>query len=495
MRKLLYVTAILLSSGGIYAQNEEDALRYTQQYFGGTARNMSMAGSMSALGGDYSNVLTNPAGLARFKRSNFSTTMSLENPNSTSTFMGTNTTERGLAAKFNSISYIKAYNLDPNKFSNWFGVTMGLGYNRIRSFEDRFRYTGTADSSIIHSFINEANGTLDTMLFNSFPFGAALAYEVFAMDPELGSSNTYTTEFNAGQAIHDREVIRRGGMSEYNFSLAGNYANKLFIGGSFNVTRVNYSEFFDHNETYTVDSLWLNSTRYTGDLDIKGWGYSARLGVIFLPTDWIRLGIAAQTPTVYYMRDQWSNNMWSNTDDPTNPDKFIDPAFVPTGSYNYKVRTPFRANASLGLVFKKFGSIGAEVEFVDYSGASLADKRFSPAPYSFATENTQIENLYRSVFNYKLGVEARVTKQAYVRGGFAYFPSHFRESSGNFQYPSIFYTGGLGYNFGKFYIDAAVVMRSQKQDYYAYDPAINGSRAELDIRNGQYLLTFGIRIE
>ncbi len=495
MKKLIYLGVILLSSSLTYGQNEEDALRYSQLYFGGSARNMSMAGAMSALGGDYSNVLSNPAGLARFKRSNFATSFSLENPTSKGTFYGTNINERGLAAKYNSLSYIKAYNMDPNKYSNWFGLTMGLGYNRIQTFEDRFRYSGTADSSIIHSFINEANGTPDSLIYDAFPFGAGLAYDVYAMDPTGGSSNTYVTQFNAGQAVHDRTIKRKGGMSEYNLTMSGNYANKLFIGGSVNMTRVKYSENYEHNEAYTVDSLWLNSIRYTGDLEIKGWGYNVRAGIIILPTDWIRIGIAAQTPTLFFLKDYWSNNMSANTDDTSFPEKTISPGNIPTGNYNYKVRTPFRASASIGLVLKKLGSIGGEVEFVDYTGASLSDKRYSPAPYSFSTENSQIENIYRSVVNFKIGIEARVRKQAYVRGGFAYYPSPYKESSRNVQYPSIFYTGGLGYNFGTFYMDAAFVLKTLKQDYYAYDSSINGSHAELDIKNSRYMLTLGFRIK
>jgi long-subunit fatty acid transport protein len=373
---------------------------------------------------------------------------------------------------------------------------MGLGYNRIRSFEDRFHYTGTADSSIIHSFIKEANGTNDSLIFDAFPFGAGLAYDVYAMDPHPTVPNSYTTAFSSGQAVHNREVIRKGGMAEYNFSMSGNYGNKLFVGGSLNATRVRYSEDFTHRETYTgADSLWLNSTQYTGSLDIKGWGYNVRAGLIFLPTDWIRIGLAAQTPTYYVLKDFWTNNMSANTDDPEIPNKTVSPEFVPTGSYDYRLRTPFKANASLGLVLKKVASIGAEVEYVDYAGSSLSSKRFSSAPYAFTVENQQIDNLYRSVFNVKAGVEARINPQTYVRGGFAYYPSPYKSSSGNVQYPTTFYTGGLGYNFGSFYVDAAFVLKKLQQDYYAYDPTLSGSRALIDVKNSQYLLTLGFRIK
>jgi hypothetical protein len=53
----------------VSAQNEFDALRYSTIGSGGTARTMGMAGSFSAIGADASAVMTNPAGIAAFRRS------------------------------------------------------------------------------------------------------------------------------------------------------------------------------------------------------------------------------------------------------------------------------------------------------------------------------------------------------------------------------------------------------------------------------------------
>ena len=50
------------------AQNEEDALRYSNVFFGGTARYMGVGGAFGALGADISVLNINPAGMARFKK-------------------------------------------------------------------------------------------------------------------------------------------------------------------------------------------------------------------------------------------------------------------------------------------------------------------------------------------------------------------------------------------------------------------------------------------
>lgn len=489
MKKFVTGLGLLLLSVGVWGQNEDDALRYSMTYFGGTARNVGMAGTMAAFGGDFSVVAQNPAGLARIRKSNFSTTLNIESPGSTADFLGTENSSRGSAGNLSNLSYVKAYELDPDKFNNWYGVQLGMGMTRINSFHQRINYTGTADSSILHSFIRDAAGTPDSLIYDAFPFGAGLAYDVFAIDP--APDNQYVTDFTSGNAIHDRTITRKGGMNEFSFSLSGNYANKLYLGGTFNAIRVKYSDNFRHRETYTDTSLWLRSIDYTGTLDIEGWGYNLRIGAIFLPVDWVSVGVSAQLPTAFNLSDSWSNNMTADTDD---GGKFVDPAFVPTGSYDYKLRTPFRANGSLGIVLEQFGSIGAEVEFVDYSSAFLSSPRFSSAPYSFAAENAQIENIYRSVLNYKIGAEARVNSQAYLRGGFALYASPFKEGKGNANYPTLFYTGGAGYNWGDVYVDGALVLQQKKFDYFAYDPTINGSNATIDQRNFQVMFSLGLRL-
>jgi long-subunit fatty acid transport protein len=311
------------------------------------------------------------------------------------------------------------------------------------------------------------------------------------MDPDPFMPNTYVTGMSAGQVMHNRMVKRKGGMTEYNFNIAGNYGNKLFLGGTINAVNINYEESFTHSETSMAAATnGLNGFDYTGDLDIGGWGWNARLGAIVLPVDWIRIGAGFQTPTFLRLNDYWTNNMTTYTDSMTYN---IGVGYVPSGSYKYNVRTPFRANASVGFVLKKFASIGAEVEYVNYAMANLSSRKFSAAPYPFTTENAQIENIYRPVFNYKVGVEGRVTPQFYVRGGFAYFPSPFKENKGNILYPTSFYTGGLGYNFGNLYLDFAFVMKPVTKDYYAYDPSLNGSHATVNMKNSQYLFTLGYR--
>ena len=62
---------------GIIAKNVEDALRYSQIFYGGTARFMSMGGAFTAVGGDISSLSQNPAGIGVFRSSEITVTPQL----------------------------------------------------------------------------------------------------------------------------------------------------------------------------------------------------------------------------------------------------------------------------------------------------------------------------------------------------------------------------------------------------------------------------------
>ena len=73
---------------GVKSQNVDDALRYSQIFYGGTARFMSMGGAFTALGGDISSISQNPAGIGVFRSSEITLTPQLYHINTSSNFYG-----------------------------------------------------------------------------------------------------------------------------------------------------------------------------------------------------------------------------------------------------------------------------------------------------------------------------------------------------------------------------------------------------------------------
>ena len=52
----------------VWAQNDMDAYRYSTIQTGGTSKSMSMGGALGALGGDFSVMSSNPAGIYSVKK-------------------------------------------------------------------------------------------------------------------------------------------------------------------------------------------------------------------------------------------------------------------------------------------------------------------------------------------------------------------------------------------------------------------------------------------
>ncbi len=75
LRPLALAAAALTFATLTQAQTLDDALRYSENFPLGTARSLGVSNSMSALGADYSAVSSNPAGLAAFRRNDFSLTL------------------------------------------------------------------------------------------------------------------------------------------------------------------------------------------------------------------------------------------------------------------------------------------------------------------------------------------------------------------------------------------------------------------------------------
>src|SRR5665647_343317 len=89
MKKLvLILIAVISMFTGILAQNVDDALRYSQIFYGGTARFNSMGGAFTALGGDISSLSQNPAGIGVFRASELTLTPQLFQIKTTAGFNG-----------------------------------------------------------------------------------------------------------------------------------------------------------------------------------------------------------------------------------------------------------------------------------------------------------------------------------------------------------------------------------------------------------------------
>ena len=143
----------------VSAQNDIDALRYSQLTFGGTARFSSMAGSMGAIGGDISTLSFNPAGIAVFRTTEFTVTSSLFSQKSASTYNGLESGDGKLNFNLSNIGLIASWNVKENNNSGWTSFNFGFGYSRINNFNNRNSVqAANTKSSLLDTYVNNANG-------------------------------------------------------------------------------------------------------------------------------------------------------------------------------------------------------------------------------------------------------------------------------------------------------------------------------------------------
>ena len=109
MKKISFIALLIISTFiTVDAQNEMQALRYSQYNPFGTARFAAQGGAIGALGGDLSSVVVNPAGLGFYRSSEFSFSPSFYWANTTSSFMGSSMDDSQLKFNVGSIGMVSA---------------------------------------------------------------------------------------------------------------------------------------------------------------------------------------------------------------------------------------------------------------------------------------------------------------------------------------------------------------------------------------------------
>lgn len=468
----------LLCSIASIAQNDIDAMRYSQLSFGGTARFTAMGGSMGALGGDISTLAFNPAGIAVYRRNEFTFTPSVVSQRTSSTYLGTNSSDSKIKLNLSNIGGVFTMILKDTS-SGWKSLHWGVGYNRLNNFQNRIDIIGeNNNSSLLDVYVANANGHLPSE-FDGFSTG--LAWTTYLINPGFSDTTQYYHVIPYYGETQRKSVETSGHMGEFDQTFGGNYRDKLLFGATFGIVRANYDEESVYQEYDKHDSIpYFSSFKLTNKLSSVGTGFNGKFGLLVKPSDWLRLGLAIHTPTVFYFTDHYSSIMNSDLEGGyTYSDSSKD------GSFKYNVITPFRAIGSVGFIIKKIAIINAEYEYIDYSSAQLTSH-----PNVFTDVNTGIRSKYTSTGNIRVGAEVRLDPIAF-RVGYALYGSPFKSGDNTSAYRSS-YTAGIGYRINNFSLDFAYVLGKYSETGYLYDPSISKSYNN-DYKSSNFLLTMGIR--
>lgn len=481
MKKKIVLTAIAFNIGffslplgkgwgwAVFSQNEVDALRYSQTNFLGTARSSAMAGAFGALGGDFSTLSTNPAGIGIYRRSELSFTPSFFTQSTNAEMHGASLYDSKSNFNFGNAGLVLSYS-EENSHSKWKGVMIGFGYNRISNFNNRISMSGVnKNGSLLDVYVADANATGDKN--NLDQFGTNLAYQTYLINFDSTSNSFWHVIPNHGET-QTKYVETSGAMGETVFTVGGNYDDKLFLGGTIGIPHIRYTETSTYTESLAKDTIYgFKEFKLNQNLNTTGAGVNFKFGMIYKPTDWMRIGGAFHSPSYFNMHDDWSSDMSSTFTG--NNAQYSSSYQSPQGTFDYSLTTPARAIGSIGFIIKKIGVIAADYEYVDYSSA-----RLHSATYSFINENKNISQKYTAAGNVRLGAEVRLQPMT-IRGGFAYYGSPYKQGVGN-DGSRMSYTAGIGFREQSFFIDFAFVLTVMKENYYFYNPDVNSGGAYVD---------------
>lgn len=460
MKYLSYIIIALFGVTSVSAQNIGDAVRYSNFNPIGTAGAVGLGSSIGAMGGDFSVIGINPAGIAEYRKSVFTFTPSIN----TSSVDGYFVDDKGSAVNrsrssflIDNISFVSGNRRSSSKWetSNW-----AIGFSKLTDFNRDFKIEGSTKGTITERFVSLANNNgLDA-------FEAGLADEAGAIFQN--SSDVFQSDFFDEDVVNkDQFVDQRGSINELSFGWAGNYDNKFNIGISAGVPFVSYSESKTYKENFQ-DGDFSSKLQYIESLNTSGAGINFKLGMQYRAVPQLRIGAAIHSPTWYTLNDDYSSILeyeYSSTDESGSGT-----GASPDGSFKYKYTSPWKAIGSIGSVYK-FGKVkgfvNADFEYLDYQNNEFDFTKYSTDPIegSITQEvNGEIDDRLGTSTNIRLGGELAYDDLRF-RAGYTISSSPY---VGDDEMSNA-WSAGVGFRGEGFFVDLGYRKRNVTEGYSPYE--------------------------
>jgi hypothetical protein len=489
-----FICIVLLCQINLNAQNEVDALRFSELDWQGTARFMGAGRAFGAVGAEFSAINLNPASIGLYKKSEVTfTPMTISIYKNSSNYNSTETPSQTVKYNLNSAGIIFAI---PGISSTlWKKFQIGFGYNRIKNYNGVFSIEGTGKSSIGSAYANKAEGLdyRDIDNINIWDDEMWLAYEYWLISPKQGEFTSYEQTYKNVPKSHSSTVSRTGGNDEMFFSFGTNYDDKLFLGATLGVPFIGFTENRTFLEEIEKDKELYNFQHFRIDdkLSVRATGINLKLGVIYQPVDFLRFGFAFHTPTFYgnvkdYFEREIDARKWEYVDTLFNK-KYSTENIRYVNNYNYSLSTPLRAMANVAFFIAQRAFISAEYEITDYSMANMF-----ASDYSFRVENNTIQKMYGVCHTARIGAELNVSPVFAIRAGYNYISSPYKDkiNDGSKHYAST----GFGFRTKYFYGDFAYALTISKEKYWMYAPDPDYDNAvNQKFNTHRIMMTMGVR--
>lgn len=486
MKRILTILFLSLAMAvTLGAQTIDEAVRYTQNNYYGTARSVALGSAMTAVGGDLGSIEINPAGSAVANYSQFAITPNLsfsvgnasyypiageQSANQTSASRArfqlpnvgvTGRLDLGVTRGLRSITFGFISNTTNNYLNNVesYGVNghtsfMGAmaaaasmeGFSpEVLSNSDSYYEQGSGAPSwnsilayranligCIDDIYNYYVGSTENVLFDEY------------YDVKLGGDLNQT--FKEQEIGYKRDLI---------FNLGFNISDKLYIGANLGMPVINYSsvdflqeDAMDWNDFQTK----FKSANYTYTYNANLTGVYGKFGFIYRPVSGLRIGGAIQTPTLYNIRESWWLDGMSYYDE----SGYNASESSPKAEYSYFIRTPFFYNLGIAYTFNSIALISFDWERTDYSSTRYRASRSSISESSYQYINNDISRQCTAVNEFRVGAEVKPLPSMAIRAGY------------NQKLDVRAISAGFGYSSsGSFYADFAAKWTKFGDIYYS----------------------------
>lgn len=468
----------------IKAQNDLDALRYSQGGVGGSARFKAMGGAFGAIGADVSCLNYNPAGIGVYRKGEMNFSFGLRVNSSETEHYGNKTDLSKANFAYGNFGIAGSWQSKRHPEERH---SIGLSSTQLQNFNASTRYSARTNKSMANDMLGFATGNSIASLNGAYE---GLAFNVFLIDTASIPNSYYSFVDPNKTVLQNREIQTTGRLNETALGYTYGYKDIFYIGASLGIPSIKYEYTSAHtdaddkdsmqvtrlaNNTFTTsysnlpvtafypDLLGFKSMNYTETFSTAGNGYNLKLGFLVRANEFVRLGAYVHTPTFFNLTDRFSYSLRVNWD----TGKTTEGAFPDNeGIFEYTLVTPTRYGACAAFVFKKLLVIGVDYEGINYGKAVLG----SDNPKDFEGVNVVIKNKYKTAHNFRFGGELNLMP-AFIRLGYASYGSPFGDVFNGNQVRNILSLGGGLRTRSGLYFDLTYQQQVTREDFYLLRPS------------------------
>ena len=413
MKKTITTFILTLFAAMLFAQNSDDIYRFSQTYYQGTAKALGLGNALGAIGGDMTAICINPAGMGLYRSSELTMTLNLSDNFHTTTYYDTKANANKLRFSVPNLGFVKTTqksNYKPLRYSQ-----LCVGLNRTNDYNLHTHASGlNPTSSKIDNYLMRIDGYSPSELQNAFAYDIYPAWSTNLID--LNDQGYYTSPVPQGGILQESEQNFKGRSEEWTFGYSANYFDKLFFGLSMGINHIKRVGTIVFQESMPAQSdieTDFNRWSFTESISSTGLGVNGKIGLIWIANNWLRLGAAFHSPTIYSFDESWQTHTESQIS------WILYKSLSPQSNYEYYLFTPLKWIGSVAFVIGDNGMISLDAETVNFGSA-----RLSANDYDYTSVNQETKEIYGRTFNFHLGTEWRIN-DSYLRFGTGYYGSPF----------------------------------------------------------------------